>query len=113
MSSTAARISCLSLSGIDRPGGALEPADRGVAVQGHDQDVAQFLGLLEKTDMPGVDQVEAAVREDDRPAVLAQPFPDAASAAEASDLAGSLHPPFPRRLDLDAPAKSSSCAAAG
>ena len=60
--------------GDHRPAFALELANTGVAVEADDQDVAQGTGLLEAADVAGVQQVEAAVGEDEAAAVA---FPGA------------------------------------
>ncbi len=49
---------------IDRPGRSLELAHRGVRVQRHDQGVAERARLVEVADVAGVQQVEAAIGED-------------------------------------------------
>jgi hypothetical protein len=48
---------------------ALELANAGVAIEADDQDVAQGASLLEAANMAGMQQVEAAVGEDDAAAV--------------------------------------------
>jgi len=45
----------------NRPSFSFKLPDRGVAVQGHNQDVAFFLGFSEVSDMTDMNQVEATV----------------------------------------------------
>jgi len=61
------------LLGKDGSSFAFELPDGRVAVEGHDQDVALFFGSLQIPDMAGMDQVEAAVGQDDDLAYF--PFP--------------------------------------
>ena len=49
----------------DRPGRAFQAPDRGVAIDRDDQHVAARLGLRQRVDVADVQQVEAAVGEDD------------------------------------------------
>ena len=58
------RLGALRL-GHDRPALALEAADGGVGVEGHHQHVPLAPRGLEERDVAGVEEVEAAVREDD------------------------------------------------
>src|SRR5258706_16117740 len=44
-----------------RPCGALEPLHRGVAIEADDQPVAARARLAQELDMPGMDEIEAAV----------------------------------------------------
>ncbi len=52
----------------DWPAFSFELADRGIAVQSYNQDVSSFLGFLQVADMPEMNQVEAAVGQNDSPA---------------------------------------------
>src|SRR5882724_9311088 len=57
----------------DRPAGALRQSPyRAVAVDAHDEEVAETLRGLEKRHVAGVEEVEDAVREDDPLALAAQ-----------------------------------------
>ena len=47
------------------PGGALEPPDRGVGVQSQDEEIALAAGELQEVGVAIVEDVEAAVGEDD------------------------------------------------
>jgi len=55
--------------GKDRTPGAFELADAGVAVEAHDERIAESAGLLEAPDVARMQQIEAAVGEDDAAAV--------------------------------------------
>ena len=59
------------LQGVDRPGRALEPTDPGVGVHPDHQGVAEGFGLAQVSDVAPVQDVEAAVGEDDP---LAEPL---------------------------------------
>jgi hypothetical protein len=53
----------------DGASGTLQLANAGVAVEADDERVAESASLLEAADMPGMQQIEAAIREDDSAAV--------------------------------------------
>src|SRR4030042_1576782 len=79
----------------DGPRRPLEPADRGIAIEGDDEDVAQALGLVEQPDMSGMEKVETAVGEDDLLAPAFEPPADRGELFEAVDFPGfSLHPAY-------------------
>src|SRR5262245_28042937 len=64
------------LLGHERPALSLEAARRGVGVHAHDQHVAQGARALQEIDVPGVQEIEDAVREHDAlalPGELAPP----------------------------------------
>ncbi len=72
--------------GEDGPAAALELPDRPVAVQGDDEDVAFAFRRLEVPDVSGVDEVEAAVGQDDAPAFFPFGRDDAAELGEGLEL---------------------------
>jgi len=51
--------------GKDRPGRPFNPPHRGVIVESYDQDVAPFLGFLEKPDVTGMKDIKTTVGEND------------------------------------------------
>jgi len=51
----------------DWPPFSLKLADRGIAVQSHNQDVSSFLGFLQVSDMSDMNQIKTAVSQDDSP----------------------------------------------
>lgn len=58
--------------GVDGAGGAFEAFDGGVVVEADDEEVAHGGGLFEEGDVPAVEDVEAAVGEDNFFALLAE-----------------------------------------
>jgi hypothetical protein len=54
-----------SVSGVQRTGRALEAPDASVRVEADDQKIAQGGRFPEKSDVPGVQKIEAAVGKDD------------------------------------------------
>ncbi len=59
------------LESQNRAARTFEFSDRGVAVEGHDEDVTEFTSRIEVADVPDMQHVEAAVRQDD-PFILDQ-----------------------------------------
>ncbi len=64
----------------DGTGGALEPLDARVCVEGEDQNIAESAGGFEQADMTGMEEVVAAIGEDDAFALV---LPDGALRQEA------------------------------
>ena len=78
---------------VDRTLGPLESPDRMIVVEPDDEHVAQFCASLQQRDMPGVEDIEAAVGEDDLlPALAGGPDLDQhlVERAGATQLAGPL-----------------------
>lgn len=71
----------------DRPGRSLEPPDGRVAIEGDDETIAHFRGLVKEPDMSGVEEVEASVGEDDLFPLMFQPAADPDKIFEAVDFA--------------------------
>ena len=57
--------------GDDWSSGTFEFSHAGIAVDGHDQDVAKLPGLFEQSEVANMEQVEAAVGEDDSASLFA------------------------------------------
>jgi hypothetical protein len=69
---------------------AFQGTDGGVAVDGDDEEVAQFGGVFKVIEMTAVQQVEAAVGEDDGPAAGAGGFPEGEDFFEGGSFSGGL-----------------------
>ena len=73
---------------IERPRGALERADGVVAIHGHGQDVAERAGGLQIAHVADVEQIEAAVGENQLPAFAGQCLADGGELFGGDDLLG-------------------------
>ena len=70
---------------VDRPLRSLVAANRGVRVEADDQDMTERACLLQVTDVPGMENIEDPVCEDDLPALGTQCRGVLASGLEAFD----------------------------
>ena len=74
------------LNGENRAAPALDAADGVVAVEAQEERVAQGAGPLQKSDVARMDQIEAAIRENQPGAGSCQTPPDPAGLGQAKDL---------------------------